>query len=312
MLIRHVEEVGDKGQIAEWARRQHGAFSGVQALQAGFRDKAVQYRLRSGEWIALASGVYSLASAPPTWERQMVAAILSRPRAIASGTSAAYLHDFQGFGPGRPAIMVPWSASGRSTIATVTRSVWFATLPRVTIKGIETMSAAETVLSLAAELPAWRIVRIFEDGLAAGRFVVEDFDEIFERVEGGRVRGIRIIRKLAAVHSADAPEKGASYLERLLEMLLAEPVVPRAVREFPFRLRSRDARVDAYIPDWEIVVEADGRNEHTRRKAWETDRERDNELAARGILVMRFTYRKLKYERDMCLRNLVEAGRHRS
>ena len=304
--------MGNEGQIAGWARKQHGVFSRAQARQAGFGDKAVQHRLVTGEWIALASGVYALTSASPTWERQMSAAILSRPRAIASGTSAAYLHDFQGFGPGRPAIMVPWTASGRSTIAKVTRSVWFATLPRVTIRGIETTSAAETVVTLAAELPAWRIVRIFEDGLAAGHFLVEDFDDIFERVDGGRVRGIRIIRKLAAVHSADAPEKGASYLERLLEMLLAEPVIPPSVREFPFKLPSRDARVDAYIPDWEIVVEADGRNEHTRRQAWETDRDRDNELAARGILAIRLSYRKLKYERDKCLRNLVEAGRHRS
>jgi very-short-patch-repair endonuclease len=242
----------------------------------------------------------------------MVAAILSRPRAIATGISAAYLHGFHGFGPGRPSILVPWTASGRSTIAKVTRSVWFATLPRATIRSIETISAAETVVSLAAELPAWRIIRVFEDGLAASRFTLDEFDEIFERVDGGRVRGIRIVRKLAAVHSADAPEKGASYLERFLEMLLAEPVVPDSVREFPFQLRVKDARVDAYIPDWEIVVEADGRNEHTRREAFETDRERDNGLAARGILVMRFTYRKLRYERDQCLRNLVEAGRHRS
>lgn len=208
--------------------------------------------------------------------------------------------------------MVPWTASGRSTIAKVTRSVWFATLPRATMRGIETLSGAETVVSLSAELPAWRIERVFEDGLAAGRFTLNEFDEIFERVDGGRVRGIRIIRKLAAMHSADAPEKGATYLERLLEMLLAEPAIPPSVREFPFQLRTRDARVDAYIPSWEIVVEADGRNEHTRRKAFETDRERDNELAARGILVMRFTYRKLKYERDQCFRNLFDAGRHRS
>ncbi len=302
----------DMRAVERLAAKQHGCFNTTQTQSAGFSDKAVSRRLASGEWVAMTKGVYAISSAPATWERQLSAAILSRNRAIAAGASAAHLHGFTGFGPQRPVIMVPWSASARSSLATVIRSQWFTTLPRAFIRGFELTSAAETVVTLAAYLPKSRIVRIFEDGLAANRFGITDVAEILERVDGARVRGIRIIRQLHALHIPDAPEKGATYLERLLEMLLAEPVLPPSTREFAFHLDSAPARVDAYIPEWEIVIEADGRNEHSRRAAFVVDRRRDNELAARGILVMRFSYDDLKNHRDECLRVVVEAGRHRS
>ena len=42
-------------------------------------------------------------------------------------------------------------------------------------------------------------------------------------------------------------------------------------------------------PDWNLVIEADGRNWHARVEDFEEDRRRDNELATRGIQVLRFT-----------------------
>jgi very-short-patch-repair endonuclease len=42
-------------------------------------------------------------------------------------------------------------------------------------------------------------------------------------------------------------------------------------------------------PDWNLVIEADGRHWHARVEDFEEDRRRDNELATRGIQVLRFT-----------------------
>ena len=79
-----------------------------QLRDAGFDRKAVGRRVARSEWIRLAPGVFAVASAPPIWERQLSAAILSRSSAIVGGRSAAFLHGFQGFGRTRPEIMVPW------------------------------------------------------------------------------------------------------------------------------------------------------------------------------------------------------------
>lgn len=83
-------------------------------------------RIENGAWLRLAPAVYVLASAPPKWERQMAAALLTRSGSIVAGRSAAYLHAFDGFGPGRPVIMIgpggnahPWprSSAANASIA---------------------------------------------------------------------------------------------------------------------------------------------------------------------------------------------------
>lgn len=88
------------------AARQYGVFSRKQAVRAGLTSKMIHTRLASGAWIRLAPSVFAMASAPPKWERQMAAALLSRDGSIAAGASAAFLHEFEGFTAGRPVIMV--------------------------------------------------------------------------------------------------------------------------------------------------------------------------------------------------------------
>jgi len=69
--------------------------------------------------------------------------------------------------------------------------------------------------------------------------------------------------------------------------------------------------VDSYIPDWRMIVEADGRRWHTRKADFERDRLRDNAAAAAGMVVIRFTYQMLKNHPEQCLQTLLDAGRWR-
>ena len=64
-------------------------------------------------------------------------------------------------------------------------------------------------------------------------------------------------------------------------------------------------RVDAYLPTWELVVEADGRRWHTRASDFEKDRARDNRLQAAGYKVCRFTYRDLTDDPNDCIQTLL-------
>lgn len=65
-------------------------------------------------------------------------------------------------------------------------------------------------------------------------------------------------------------------------------------------------------PDWNLVIEADGRNWHARVEDFEEDRRRDNELATRGVQVLRFTYRMLKADPGGCLVTMRAVGLVRS
>ena len=63
-------------------------------------------------------------------------------------------------------------------------------------------------------------------------------------------------------------------------------------QSFPWR-ESAEFRVDAFIPPWKLIVEADGRHWHTRVRDFEIDRGRDNLAVAHGLGVMRFTHSAL-------------------
>jgi very-short-patch-repair endonuclease len=81
--------------------------------------------------------------------------------------------------------------------------------------------------------------------------------------------------------------------------------MPGWTREYELPLDGVPARVDFYVPAARVVIEADGRNWHTRCQDFESDRRRDNALAARGIQILRFTYEMLKSEPEKCLEQAV-------
>jgi very-short-patch-repair endonuclease len=101
-------------------------------------------------------------------------------------------------------------------------------------------------------------------------------------------------------------------LERLLYRLLDHPAIPDVTRQFPFAREVVPGTVDAYVPEWRLITESDGRRWHTRKADFERDRIRDNQATAHGIGVLRFTYQMLTRTPDECLRLLLETGRTRS
>ena len=56
-------------------------------------------------------------------------------------------------------------------------------------------------------------------------------------------------------------------------------------------------------------MQADGRSWHARVSAFETDRWRDNQAAAHGLRVQRFTYTRLRHRPDEVVAIIEQAGR---
>jgi very-short-patch-repair endonuclease len=110
----------------------------------------------------------------------------------------------------------------------------------------------------------------------------------------------------------DTYQPPTTELERLLYPFLDRDELPPYVRQAPISYPTLTATVDAYIPDWRLIVEADGRRWHTRKEDFEKDRQRDNAALAAGLVVIRFTWKMLRYERESCLRTLLEVGKSRA
>jgi len=297
-------------RLDEFAARQYGVFSVSQARSAGLSPRMIRTRIDSGAWVRLAPSIYAVASAPPKWERQMAAALLTRPGAIVAGRSAAYLHDFPGSSPGRPMMMIGIDGNHRSSIATVIRSERFQDVGRVRRLGFVVTDEAETVLTMARELDQTRLEALVDWLLARKSCSIEDLSAVVDVSAG--MPGMAKLRPIVAYRQPTAYQPPTSELERLLYRLLDSSLLPRVTRQLPIHYRQVDLTVDAFIGAWGLIVEGDGRRWHTRRADLERDRLRDNEATAHGLAVLRFSYEMLRDTPGQCLDTLLRTGRVRA
>lgn len=295
--------------VDELAAHQYGTFSRKQAERAGMTPRMILTRVETGAWIRMAPAVYALASAPPKWERQMAAAILTRDGAIAAGRSAAHLHRFDGFGPTRPVIMVGPEGNARSPLARVIRSQRFEEVGRERVGGFVTTSEAETVMTLAGEMTGEPLERLVDSLLARRTCTIDQLAAAVDANVGAR--GVARLRRIVEYRLPGAYQPPTSELERLLYRLLDDPRLPPFTRQMPIRYQRADATIDAYIAAWRVIVEGDGRRWHTRRADMERDRLRDNEAVAHGHVVLRFTYETLRDHGEQVVDTLLRTGRVR-
>ncbi len=295
--------------IASIARRQHGAFNRRQAIDAGFTARMIRNRLDVGSWVSLDRGVYALTSHPFSWERQVMAATLAVPGSVVSGRSAAALHGFDGYRRGGIELTASRRRNGRTSLARVRRSD-FVQVTRVA--GIPCLTAAHTVLSLAGRVSEDLLDRAVDHVLVRR---LASLDELLDRFASWAPRRQPRVDQLRATLSTrgDGSIPPATELERRLRFLLTDATLPTFIfeHELPW-WPAGQGRVDAYAPDVQLIVEADGRAWHSRERDFALDRRRDNLAVANGHSTLRFTWIDLtRYvaEARVTLRQTVSARR---
>jgi len=301
--MMHVDRV-----IAFLASRQHGVFSHRQAIAAGATPRQIDHRRGVGAWLDLTRGVYALDSAPATWHRQVMAAVLSKNRARASGTTAGALHEIAHCRKGKPEITVPATGNATSRLATVRRRSGFSNLGLVLIDHIPTTDVPNTLFDLSTRLGPSQLQRAIDDCLVRRRVTVEELRSTLDRQSGCRLPGTAAFRE-AVKDITDAYVPTESDLELLLVAALADPRVPALDLQARLPWWSElPHRVDAFVRPWSMIIEADGRPFHTKRADFENDRRRDNLAVANGYRVLRFTYRMLTDDPGDVLRTVLRAG----
>jgi very-short-patch-repair endonuclease len=294
-------------RIIEWvARRQHGVFSRAQALAAGCTPRVIMRRRESGAWLTLDRGVYALNGAPLSWHRRAKAAELSVPGAAVSHRAAAYLSGLCDRPPGGLDITVAAGNRSATRLATLHQvEPLFTTMrQRVTVTPLPL-----TLLQLAAVEPPPRLERLVDDALVAGLVTLAALGDELELRASGHPNGIGALRDLL-------DERGEGYvppsnlLEAALYDVLDDPLIPAFQRQaaFPWRGGSTGI-VDALIPAWRRIIEADGRRWHTRRADFERDRGRDHAAQQHGYEVTRFTYGQLVSSPGYARSVLLDIGR---
>ena len=293
------------------ARRQHGAFHRRQAVRIGFTRSMIRRREGAGRWVRLAgSEVFALPSHLHGWLRQAMAATLALPDGALSGPAAAALLGFPGWPRARIEACTRRQTTYRSPFGDVRTT---STVGRVmVVEGIRVVSPADCIVQLAAQLSPTEVNDLVDDVRRLRRHLLEELGDRYAALAHSRLPGLAGVRFALEEHG-DGAAPSESELERRLRGVLASvPDLPSVDwQATPAWLVRGAGRVDGLIPAWRLVVEADGRDWHTRVRDFERDRERDAVALAFGHATLRLTWHQLVRRRAWARRVIAAIGADR-
>lgn len=264
--------------IAALAEQQHGVVAIWQLLELGLGRDAVKYRVSIGRLHRIHQGVYGVGHRKLTREGHRMAAVLAYgPQAVLSHWSAAA---HWGIGAARVKYDVTTPQSRRSRKMIRTHTARLDPEDRTVHDGIPITSVERTIIDLAA-LTKDRLTYLIEEADRKHRLDVAALDRALARRP--RADGAARLRAVLATYRGTADTR--SMLERKFRRLIHSAGFP----EPQFNVVVAGITVDAFWPQWKLVVELDSEPYHNNPRAFESDRIRDVTVQKHDLRVLRVT-----------------------
>lgn len=251
-------------------------------------SRAIDHRVGCDRLHRIHRGVYLVGhQVPPPYARELAAALACGPGALVSHRSAAALWSLPTSDQQEVDVTASRGRTPRPGIR-LHRVLDLAPRHRTVRLGVPVTTPIRTLFDLAQIVEARELERAYEEAW---------------------VKRLVNARRLAVELERSPGRRGAAALRKLLERE-AEPTLTRREAEIRLRELVRSAelpvpetnvRVGRYEVDvlWRaerLVVEVDSWRWHSSRAAFERDRRRDADLVARGLRVIRVTWRQIVYE----------------
>lgn len=276
---------------AHLAARQHGIVTRRQLREAGFGEEKVDRRVAAGIFLSLHRGVYLLGTLrdrlEPEWARVVAALVACGADAVVSHGSAGWLWRLLRR-PNRAApvsITVPEAARRQRPGILIHRSLDLSRAEITRVEGIPVTRPGRTLRDLSTVLTVKDLNRAAARAERKGLIDSAGFPGLVAS-HAGRP-GAPVLR--AALLGDGGPVLTRSEAEERVLTLVLEHGLPRP----QVNVRVLGLEVDFYWPDQKLVVEADGFEHHRARGSFENDHQRDLEMEARGVTVLRVTWRQL-------------------
>jgi hypothetical protein len=273
------------------AKPQFGAFSREQAKDAGHSARTIGYRVDSGRWEHLHTGVYALAGTHPSWERDQIAACLWSKGASA-GRAAGYLHRLPGCDD--PPIEVVTTHHHRPMPrcgVTVHYTTWLPAEQVGRIQNIPATSIERTLLDLCGQMAPRQAAIALDNALHRGLTTLGGIDHcLYLTARRGR-NGCRILRNL--MHERVGLEEAPNTpLETVIFEMIAGSTLPIPDAQVPVVDESGIvvARPDFMYRKEKLIIEGHSRLWHWGMRAESRDLERHNKLCALGYRVLYLTW----------------------
>jgi very-short-patch-repair endonuclease len=278
-------------RIARLASRGHGVFHRSDARDAGLSTRQIAHRVAVGRWEQVRPGVFRISGLPTSAEVVLAAAVLATG-GTASHLSATALHRLTEHHPPTPEVTTSVGAGHHHRDVRLHRTSDL--LPRDVqhITGIRCTNAVRTLIDLGARLPADDLHLILDRALHRGVVHLDPLTSRFLQLARPGRDGVQVVRTvLVRMDPTLAPAE--SDLESLLWRLLASANLPLPQRQVPVEIDGHRYRLDAAYPELQLAIECDGFVHHGTRRAFESDRERQNRLVTAGWTVLRFTWQQV-------------------
>ncbi len=258
----------------------------AQLLRIGLNAGAIDHRLASARLHAIYRGVYLVGHAVPVEGARELAAVLACGRgAVLSHRSAASLWRLVPNAATTIDITVVGRkcASRRGIRVHCVAALGWRDVRK--LGGIPVTAPARTILDLAAVVTPRELERAVAEGYTRRLAPRNQLLSLLARV--GARPGVGALRALLDADRGPSLTRSEAE-ERLLALIRAAelPAPELNVRVGPHE-------VDFLWRGQKVIVEVDGFRFHSSRAAFERDRKRDADLAARGFRVVRVTWRQI-------------------
>jgi hypothetical protein len=270
-------------------------FTLAQLTELGLSPRAVQRRAACGRLHRVHHAVYSLAP-PELLTRRgwyMAAVLACGPGAVFSHRSAADLHELRGTDRAGIEVTVPHRTRRLHGRVEVHRSLTLDPAHDVTIvDGIPCTTIPRTLLDLGAVLPRRAVERAIDQADANGVLDLGALQAQLDRHP--RAPGAGVLRTVLVEHNAGATLTWSELEESFLAVCRAASVPEPEVNAWIVPDEGEPAiRADFVWREQRLIIETDGWGSHRTRRAFETDRRRDQRLTLAGWRVIRITWRQL-------------------
>lgn len=274
-------------EILAFAGKQHGLATRRDLLSMGIPAATISDWLITGRLHQVHAGVYAVGQPVEAPDTMRMAAVLAcQPDAYLSHRCCC--KHWALLPPAQPT-PIEVTTIGRRVAGP--RGVRVHSVARIsedeltTLRGVPVTTAARAVIDLAGQADEYTVAKAYEEGLIQGFYDRAEMAALVTRYAGRR--GIKKVRFLV---ERDAPPSwtiGEAH-KRLLELVRSAglPHPETEVQIGPYR-------VDMLWRRERVIVEVDGATYHSIPSRIEADKRRDAELAARGYVVVRVTWRQL-------------------
>jgi very-short-patch-repair endonuclease len=284
------------------AERQYGVVARWQLLGLGLSSATISSYVETGWLIPIHAGVYALGHRVLTLRGHLLAAVLAcGPTALLSHKSAGGLWNLLATAQTSTDVTIPGTSHKPQPGIRVHRARHLHPEDIATVDDIPITSVARTVVDLGGVLRPQQRLEVIEQ---ADRLEILDFAALQRAIDRRpMVRGAAHLRRIIDEYT-EAPNT-RSRLERDFLALITKAGLPTP----QLNTEVAGMTVDAYWPEWRLVVELDSRAYHLNPRQFETDRIRDAKLQRLRLRSLRITERRMKTAPGQVLDDILTLSR---